>query len=152
MKKIIPELLFGILALFGFSLIYRDIPGGAEIVTLAMVLLTICYFPFGFIYLNEIPLGKLFLRNTYREISWPRRIGVPLSGMILSTFTYGTLFKIRMLPGAGELLSVGIVFGSIIVLVLIQRVIKSSNKSFYRRMLIRVSIFLLIGISAYFSY
>ena len=151
MRKIIPEIVLGFFSILGTYLVFISNPAGEEVVNLSIVILSIFYFPFGFIYLNEIPLSKLFHKNTYQKISWLRGIGVTLAGMVFWILIFAILFRIRTLPGTREMSTYGIISGSIVLLVLIQRAITSSNKSFYRRMLIRCSLLFIVGLIAYFS-
>ncbi len=146
MKKFLPELIFSSAALITSLMMYQSIPAGTELFTIVMVLLSFYYFPYGFFYLNEISFRQIFRRKTYQNISRWRRTGVIMAGVVFWMLTFGITFKVRILPGAAELLIFGLSFGLVMLIVLFLRFFKSKNKDFYKRMIIRSCIFIVLGI------
>ncbi|MHB9140986.1 MAG: hypothetical protein ACYC25_03830, partial [Paludibacter sp.] len=82
MKK--PEIILVVITLIALFMKYLFIPWGSSITSVTMILLSLFYFPFGFAFLNKIPLRKIFKKDAYKGITTMRMIGSIGVGMSLS--------------------------------------------------------------------
>ena len=103
-----------------------------------MIILTIqsvIYFYLGFALLNGIRLRKLFKKVSFSEIGTPRIIAAVILGICLSTLIIGMMFKLLFLPGANEMLSIGLIsiLVSLVALVGYALVKKSNFNNYYFR-------------------
>ena len=64
---------------------------------LSLLVLSTLYCYFGFALFNNIRLKEIFKKDRHTEISVLRIIGAVFSGMILSTYVIGILFKLQYL-------------------------------------------------------
>ncbi len=100
-------LALGILA--GLVLKFSLISGG-DILTLWSTLLLACiYYPFGFLFFNQIRLRHVFKKIAYNDISALQVIFAIVTGIGLSVICVGSLFKLLSLTGANQMLTIGFV-------------------------------------------
>lgn len=138
MKK--GELILIAIALVALLLNILLIPGGGVLTVLSLSSLSMIYFYFGFALFNDIPLRKVFKKESYKEVSSARTVGAVGAGMALSMTIIGIMFKFQAWPGSELNLLVGLLG---LVVVLIVGLIKcSKNKSeYYTRIFKRAAIF-----------
>ena len=108
MKKLEKILVFIILLAMVMNLYLM--PGGSSIAEISKVLLSLIYFPFGFAFLNQIPLRKMFRMDAYKELATLRLICTIGVGISLSAICIGILFKLNSWPGSNLDLIVGPLF------------------------------------------
>lgn len=150
MKKFLIEFVIGILILISFFSIVSGNIGGEEMLTLFAVLLSVFYFPFGFFYLNSIPLLKIFSKKAYRNISVVRGIGSIAAGILLFTATFAIIFRLRILPGANEMLTIAIPMMLLLTVISTVKFAMNVKTVFYRSMLIRSVFYLIFTFILYF--
>jgi hypothetical protein len=63
---------------------------------------------FGFAFFNNIPISKIFKKESYKGISALRIIGAIGAGMALSASAIGILFKMQSYPGADADIAAGL--------------------------------------------
>ena len=137
MKK--AEKIFGVLAVIGLVMKFTLIPGHGLILVVSLCFLSMLYFFLGFALFNDIPLKRIFKRESYQAISPARLIGTIGLGFSFSEITFGMLFKIQHYPGSATQLVGGLFFTIIILIVALIRFGK--NKSdFYKNIFTRILI------------
>lgn len=93
------------------------LPLAGQIQLISFSLLAFLYLLFGFSIFNEIPLNKLFCKSAYQHTNRKQIIGAMMTGIICSILVFGILFKIAVYPGALPLLSFGLFWGVIIIVI-----------------------------------
>lgn len=143
MKKFEIILIAG--AVIGLLLALFSVPLSSLIVSLFFVPLGLLYFYLGFALFNEISLRKLFVPESYKGIgSW--RIGTAIgTGLAFSILTIGFMFTVLNYPMAKTLLTTGLGFTAVIVILAIVKNTQEKNL-FYRDIIIRCTVFLVIAI------
>ena len=143
MKKL--EKILVLLMLLALVMKLSLIPGGSSIASFSMVLLSLIYFPFGFAYLNKIPLQKIFIKDAYREMTLTRIIWTIGIGLSFSAICMGILFKLNSWPGSNQDLMIGLVTLAIIIVIALFRKIKLKYEN-NSLMLSRIVILSVLGI------
>ena len=124
------------------------IPGGGLLAVITFPLLSILYFPLGFATLNNIPLSKIFSKNSYKEISTLRIIGLIFLGMSLAGIVSGILFKIQFYPTARLMLISS--FNILIIAGIVAFIIYIKKKSeFYKKIIIKIFIYGILGLAMF---
>ncbi len=144
MKELI---LVGIFVL-GLLLNIFNIKIGTITLILAGSTLAMAYFYVSVVMFNKIPLRQAFKKDAYKGISIFRIIGSVGTGMALSVLVVGMVFKIMYWPNGDYMLLLGIVFCLISIVV---SIIKYTSKRdiFYKRLLFRLSGWVVVGIILY---
>jgi hypothetical protein len=143
MKKLEKILVFIILLAMVMKLYLM--PGGSSIAEISMVLLSLIYFPFGFAFLNQISLRKMFRMDAYKELTTMRLICTIGVGISLSAICIGILFKLNSWPGSNRDLIVGLLTLIIILGVTLFRKINLKQKIYFF-MFRRIAILSILGI------
>ncbi|MFA6201440.1 MAG: hypothetical protein WC679_13645 [Bacteroidales bacterium] len=143
MKK--PEIILVVITLIALFMKYLLIPWGSSITSVTMILLSLFYFPFGFAFLNKIPLRKIFKKDAYKGITTMRMIGSIGVGMSLSAIYIGILFKLNSWPGANHDLIVGLATLVIILVIALFRKAKLKEANYFF-MFSRIVILSILGI------
>lgn len=143
MKKIEIGLIAGSLA--GFLLKIFDVPLSSLIVSLFLLSLSCLYFYLGFALLNDISLSQIFMAKAYKDLDKARIITAILTGVSLSILTIGYMFHILKYPLAKEILTIGIVYTSILLVYSIIKIHKTKI-GFYKNITLRCLIFIVIAI------
>lgn len=114
------ELILSFISLGGLIGQILLLPASKEIVTVSFTFFSIFYFFFTMPYFLGIPLKKVFSKFSYLEISIMRIIGTVFLGFVLASIMIGIMFKLLVLPGAYEMLSIGTIgiplFGIVIII------------------------------------
>lgn len=84
---------------------------------ISLTVLAAIYYPLGFFYFNSISIGGVFKIQSYKGISLTRGIGTFGAGLTFSILAIGVLFRLLMLPGAGEMIIIGLTTGILLVIV-----------------------------------
>ena len=124
MKKL--ENILLIIMLIAFVMKLSLMPGGSSITSISMVLLSLIYFPFGFAFLNKIPLQKIFKKDAYKGMTSTRIICTIGVGLSFSAICMGILFKLNSWPGSNQDLMIGL--GTIAIILIIALFIKIKLK------------------------
>ncbi|PZR19316.1 MAG: hypothetical protein DI539_14440 [Flavobacterium psychrophilum] len=136
----ITERILLLFAVIGIILSLIPIPGGNMLTILALGLLAMLYFYFGFAFFNGIRTRDMFKKSSYAGIKGVRIPGAIFTGMLLSVAVVGILFKVMMWPGASFMLLVGIVPFFVLTLTTILKY--SGNKDgYYKRIFVRTIVF-----------
>ena len=135
MKKL--ELIFTGLIFLGFIIRFTPIPGGSLTYTIGFLMLALLYYSLGFVYFNDIPIKKIFKKESYKGISVLRIIGAVGLGISLATVLIGILLLIHELPNGQQNLIIGLIFTGIVALISIYKLFKTKDK-FYKKALKRI--------------
>ena len=140
MKKLEMILVFTILIAIVMKL--SLMPGGSSIASISMILLSLIYFPFGFAFLNQISLQKIFIKDAYKGMTSTRIICTIGAGLSFSAICLGILFKLNSWPGSNQDLIIGLVIlVAILALALIRKIkLKYENNSLMLRRIVILSI------------
>lgn len=111
------EIIFGLLAAIGLVMMMTATPGGSENLAAGMTLLALTYCPFGIFHFNGIGFRKLFRGQGFQGVSFLGKVASFGIGSILSILIIGSLFKLLILPGAEEMLIIGLAGGTIAVII-----------------------------------
>lgn len=145
MKKLEIILIAG--ALIGFMLALFNLPYSSVIVTFLFMTLSFLYFYLGFALFNGIHLRKIFKTESYKGIG-PWRIAIAIgAGIALSDLTVGFMLAINDYPMASSFLTFGLVFTSIMLLLAAVRNAREKHQ-FYRNIILRCAVFIILGVSA----
>ncbi len=124
------------------------IPGGGFIIGISLTSLSMLYYPLGLFSLNEIPIHRIFKKQTYKEMTATRIIGAILGGIVFSILTVGIMFNVLIIPGAYFMLGTGLSGGLIFLIVFIVLYLRNRENTFLRTMMIRSV--LIVAISGFF--
>ena len=140
MKKLEMILVFTMLIAIVMKL--SLMPGGSSIASISMILLSLIYFPFGFAFLNQIPLQKIFIKDAYKGMTSTRIICTIGAGLSFSAICLGILFKLNSWPGSNQDLIIGLVIlVAILALALFRKIkLKYANNSLMLRRIVILSI------------
>ena len=134
-------------AIIGFLLALFNLPYSSVIVTFLFMALSLLYFYFGFALFNGIHLRQIFKTESYKGIG-PWRIAVAIgAGIALSDLTVGFMLAINDYPMAGSFITFGLVLTSIMLLLASVRNAKEKSQ-FYRNIILRCAIFIILGVVA----
>ena len=124
------EKILGILILLSLVMKYSLIAGGDIILILAISLLSILYYAFGFAFFNHIHLRQVFKKTSYKRSSTSRIIGGVGVGIGLSVVCLGCLFKIEHWPGADINLYIGLTTLFVVIIISLLKFFKNKD-SYY---------------------
>ena len=113
--------------------------------TLSLSALAIIYFYFGFTIFHDFPIGQLRKKEAYAEFSSLMRVGTLAAGFSLAFTSVGILFKSNLWPGSFYMLSIGLL-GLLIIIAISYRKNKTRTSIFYKRVLMRSSLFFMAGL------
>ncbi len=114
------------------------------------VMLTMIYFVLSFALLNNIRLRDIPKGDSYKGIGTIRIIGTIFTGFVLSMICTYSLFKFMRWPFADQGLLISLISLMIPMLVVTVKAVKTKS-TFYSKFLIRLTIFLVVGASFYFT-
>ena len=143
MKKV--EKILAALALIGLVMKFLLIPGHGLLLVFPLCFLSIIYFFLGFALFNDIPLRKMFKKESYQAISSAKLIGTIGLGFSFSELTFGMLFKIQNYPGSTTQL-IGGLFFTIIILIIALVQYGKNKAAFYKSIFFRISIIGSLGL------
>ncbi len=143
MKKL--ELILIIGAVVGLVMALFKIPLDSLVVSVFFITLSCLYFYLGFALFNGIRFGDIFKNDSYKGIGVWRIMTAIGTGMAISWLTIGFMFSILNYPMAGTFLIAGIVFAAIMIILALIRNVRDKNK-FYRNIILRCLVFLIIGV------
>jgi hypothetical protein len=118
--------------------------GADELIMLTLTVLAGLYYTFSFLLFNQIKLRNAFKRASYQGIPAWKIILAIVTGIALSIVCMGSLFKLLHMPGADQMLIIGLPMMVIIAIVAITGLKK--DKVYYALMLKRTLIASLAGI------
>jgi len=145
MKKLELILIAG--AAIGILLALLNVPYHSVIVTFLFMALSFLYFYLGFALFNGIHLRKIFKTESYKGIG-PWRLAIAIgTGIALSDLTVGFMLAINDYPMASSFLTFGLVLTSIMLLLASVRNAKEKIQ-FYRNIILRCAIFIILGVIA----
>jgi hypothetical protein len=142
-----------ILSVIGFLMKIMRVSGGNELLMIGMTLLAIIYFYFGFALLNNVALKGIFKKSSYSNANSLRIVGAIGVGILLSIVVIGLLFKLLILTGAIEMLTIGVV-GLVVTLFaawIIFIIKKKQLDAFYMGTFVRGGIAVMKGIILYLT-
>jgi hypothetical protein len=122
LEKIIAFVIL-IALIFKFSLI----PGGDVLAVWATLILTAIYYPFGFLFFNNIKLRHIFKKASYRDLPAIKIIFAAVAGIGLSIICIGALFKIIHFQGGNRMLVIGLIISGIVLIIALTRFIKRTD-------------------------
>lgn len=139
------EKILGIAFLIGLTMKFFLLPLGGTIMTLSLIILSMIYFYLGFALFNQIPLRKIFKRDSYKVTTTLRILGAIGTGIGISTICVGALFKLQHWPLADYNLLIGLILTLIILLIAVFKFIKNKNK-YYSQIFKRILIISILGL------
>ncbi len=109
-----------------------EIPFGALLFLISIMVLSLIYYPMGFAFFNNIRLRNIFKKKSYQGLKVSRIRGAIVAGIVVSTLLTGVLFTVMHYPGAQNLLIVGVFSAMVIFIVTFikNRKVQSSYYSF----------------------
>ena len=134
MKRI--EQIAAVLSFIGILMKLFLISDGAIVLGISLTVLATIYYPIGLFYFNSIPIGKIFKKESYAELTFMRGLGTFGGGLIFSILAIGSLFKLLQLPGAGAMLAIGLSAGSLLFVAALIKYFMNRVSSFHRNMLV----------------
>jgi hypothetical protein len=139
MKKI--ELIFLLNVLFAIVAVLVNYPMAGQFLVVSVGILSVFYMYLGFTIFCDIPLSKMFKKETYADINKNRIVGAFALGMGISASLIGLLFKVLMWPNSQTQLQIGLVGLIVAGGISVWRFVL--NKSdFYIRVFIRLAIYI----------
>lgn len=144
------ELYFIALCIIGIGLHAAKITGSVSLCTISFLVFALFYFFFNYFLLENIPITKIFKKETYQNSSFTKIAGGIIAGILYGISVSAFLFYVLFWTGAKIML-----FGSCILMfpLLITSIVTYSNKKTeysYQR-LIRTIVFSIIGLLLYFG-
>ena len=135
----ITEIILSVLILIGLTLSLLNIPGGATLLGISLLILVGIYSFFGFA-LFKVPRGKnIFKKASYDGVSSGRMTGSILFGINLVFLACAPIFKIQMWPGYTIFFLVS--FVGIITTLIVGSIRYGKNKHpFYKGVFTRIAI------------
>ncbi len=143
MKK--AEIIFGTLAIIGLTINLLDIPGGIVLTVLTLSIISTLYMYLSFALFNDIRLGKIFKKDSYKRISTMKIVGAIMVGFALSITMIGILFKFQSWPGASFNLGFGLFWLLICSIVGLIKYLKTKS-DYYTKIFKRIAIYGVIGL------
>ena len=131
--------------LISLILKFNMIPGGDISLMAFTMVLTVIYYPFGFLFFNQIRLRDVFKKAAYKSVTAFTLILAIVTGIGLSTTCIGSLFKLFHFSGANEMLTVGLITTFMVSLVAVVFFIRK-NRIGSKFLLIRTGIIGSIGV------
>ena len=139
----ITEITLLALAIISGIWLYALLPGGEQMVMIVMTLLSFLYFGFGFLVFTRVGLRSAF-KGGLSGISGVAILVSIVTGIAASIMSIGLLFKIMIMPGADQMLTIGLSATTVLFVVSIFRFMKRKN-SMTRFTLSRMTIFFVVG-------
>lgn len=139
MKK--TEKILGLIFFLALILRLLNVPGNSFLATISALLLAYVYCFLSFVLFNDIPLKRIFKKESYKGLTAWRIIGTIWFGFALSALVVGILFKLLHLPEAEINIIFGLIASAIVFLIAGIRFFQT-KKDFYKRIVLR---FLLVG-------
>lgn len=131
------------MALVGVMMKLLSISGSVAIIALALVCLAVIYLVFGFLLFNDIRLRDSYKLVSYRDITFTKVFMSLLSSFVLFTSIAGILF--RLMYWNGDVMVLIAAFGlNFLFNVIIAIIISIRSSHFYKNILIRSAILLII--------
>lgn len=132
-------------AVVGLLMTLFDIPLNTLIVSLFFLVLALLYIYLGFALFNNVGFRNIFKAESFKGLG-PWRIALAIgTGIALSTLTVGFMFSILGYPMADTILIYGIVL-AVIMIILALIINGRDNNTFYRNIILRCVIFLIIAV------
>lgn len=139
------ELTLSVLAVVAFILNLLVVSFGSVLVVVSLSLLSLFYFYLGFALFNDVPLQRLFKKDSYQGTSTQRIAGGIATGIGITIVLTGVLFKIQTWPGANTNIASGLVVLSAILVISVIMYLKTSSV-YYTRILKRIAIYGALGV------
>ena len=137
------EKVLTVLALIGILMKLAAIAGGIFLTALALICLSVLYLIFGFFVFNNIRLRDSFKKSSYTGITAIKVIGSVISSIVLSISIAAICFRLLYWNGNAIVLLTGLGINIIFTFTIIL-VIAIKSALFYRNILIRSAILLII--------
>ena len=143
MKKIEINLL--LFTLLGVLLTAFDISSGTIIIALSITIIASIYYPLGFFFFNTIKFNGIFKKKSYRGISFLKGFGTFSSGLLFSIISIGVMFKLLYLPGASEMLIIGLISTGLLLVALLIKYASNKQNDLVKNLIIRAVFWATIG-------
>jgi hypothetical protein len=143
MKKLEVILITG--AVIGLLLVLFNVPLHTLVITLFFPALGVLYYCLGFALFNGIRLRSIFKADSYKGLGLWRILIAIGTGIGISNLTIGFMFSIMNYPLARALLIEGSILTTIFFILAIIKNARDKNQ-FYRKIMIRCLVFLVIGV------
>jgi hypothetical protein len=144
------EKILTVVILLALIMKFNLISGGDVIALWTMLILACLYYPFGFLFFNQIRLRHIFKKVAYKNVTASRIILAIATGLGLSTIVVGLLFKLLNFSGANGMLLSGLIVTAIAFVISLILLLKN-NETNAKFSLWRLGIIGLIGIFLFFT-
>lgn len=138
------EKICGIIILISWSLKLFDLPM-SPIFVFTSLILTVFYFIFTFPLINDFTFKRIFTKDSYKNIGALRSIGLIALGIGLSLTVLGNVFLSQNWIGGLSNLISGVMILFILAIFSIIKRRESTDKHFYNKILIRITIWLIFS-------
>jgi hypothetical protein len=134
------EKITSLIFIIGLLFKFFNIPGSSLVLILSLSVMAIIYFPVGFFFFSD---------KTIKNQNLPLSI---VSGFFLSIIPIGMLFKLQYWPGGQINLLIGSISASVILIVtlFLNSKAKENLKTYYKNMILRTAILIILSASLYF--
>jgi hypothetical protein len=123
--------------LIALILKFNLISGGDIFLLWSILLVTILYYPFGFLFFNQIRLRDIFKKAAYKDTNMFKIVVAFIAGLGLAIICVGSLFKLLHFRGANEMLIVGLSTILAVSLLILASIIRK-DKVYSTYILVRV--------------
>lgn len=144
----ITEIISSILFLFGLTLKLLQWPGSSALIVLSLTIASFYYFLFGFAVFNGVKLKNIFKKEIYNDLNAFKIVFAILIGLSLSILVNGIMYKLQEWFIQFDLLLLGLVLSSIILILYII-FFKKKVKKIDIPILLRGIIIIIIGLFIY---
>jgi hypothetical protein len=147
MKKL--EITFILIFLMGMIFRILSIVGSNTLIFFSLAPLSLFYFFFSFAFLNRIKLKQILKNESYSNTSHLRLVFTIVLGFCFSSFTLGILYKLLYWVSAQLVFITGIILLTICLIISIIK-FKQNHLIFYKIILIRIFLMLIVGLVSVF--
>lgn len=122
------------------------ISGGNVLMLWSVTILSSIYYPFGFLFFNQIRLRNIFKKASYKGVTTQKIVFALIAGLGLSIICIGSLFKLLNLTGADQMLFIGVIITSVVFV--ISLIVILTKKEVYAQLILRRASFIgIIGVA-----
>ena len=133
------------IAFTAIVLTLQQIEGGAFLLFITALLLSLLYFPFGFLMIHRIRLKNITKSESYQDIKRGELLIAVFAGIAFSSIWIGILYKLLRYQGSQFMLLSGLIPLAILFVFTIVKY-SQTKAALYKNILLRIVIFGTIGL------
>lgn len=122
-----------------------SVPGGKFLTTVFLGAVVVIYMTFSIFIINGIRASKVFSGESYKMLTFSRKVGSVVYGFVISLGILGILYDLQNWEGANNILVASLVFMIITLFFILYKFLSTKNK-FYRQLIIRLGIVVFISL------